>query len=156
MKVKINTEWIILTLEIIIGIALACFNDEIKSILIRLMEKWQLILFILTVGSIIFTLLKWYCRVKIETKFSAIESYNKQLIQSCEYDRKTTNMTLRIFRDMWLIPSMMQNEETKEQYAKLFLDSGFIKDDLEEYGMPDDIIKRFLRIHFEREAEKKK
>jgi len=51
---------------------------------------------------------------------------------------------------------MMQNEETKEQYAKLFLDSGFIKDDLEEYGMPDDIIKRFLRIHFEREAEKKK
>jgi hypothetical protein len=50
----------------------------------------------------------------------------------------------------------MQTEESKEEYAAWFYKAGLNKNEMQGYGIPQEIIDKVIRIHHEEEAKKLK
>ena len=158
---KLTSSDYLTIVAIIIGVIIGLYAVETKKIIERIMGRWQILLLIVSVCGLVFKILQIYCRFKIEEKFDTVDKYNKQLISAVEEDRRTNQMTMRIFRDAWLSPSINKDENSKEAYARLFYDMGITIPELEKYFNREfldikDLTDRVKRIHHDEESKKLK
>lgn len=86
---------------------------------------------------------------------------NKQLIAVVEDDRVNHNLSLRLFRDGFLIPTMMQDTKSQQEYAQLFFHVGLTRPELEKYFMTNrethlqPVIDRFMILFHADETRKR-
>ena len=93
METKGYKDYIILASETIIAVALACFNNEIKELI---MEKWQLILFIICISAIYFTI----CKIYINHKISDLDKGLGQLLSIYKIEKTERELSDKILKNM--------------------------------------------------------
>lgn len=164
MKKITIAEWIAVFLFILSSI-IALYTKEIRDMVDDLIAHWPFFLFWTGIIGLFWTITHIILRIRVDSKFdeklNTIIEYNKSLRTIVESDGIRHNLSLRIFRDAWLIPSMIESEESQKEYAKLFYDMGFKKEELEKYFSHRDtpkvknVINMFMIIYLEEERKKR-
>lgn len=107
-----------------------------------------------TIGNIgivcIFIFYIWQLE-KVRT-YEAVIKQNNQLIDIVRASNDI--LTTRIFRDAWLVPIMMKDEESKDIFANHFHRMNLTEKQMQDYGMPQQIIDKRMNIFHEEKKKK--
>ena len=141
---------------LIIAFIIKTYSTNMNDLLINIKTNWFVYFQSACVAWLVAALLNASLRIKllkIQTHVFNIEAYNTRLIENNAINSRYNMITTRILRDA-VLPAFLQDEQSKDNFAKWLLENNFNKNQLAQYGFSDEIIDLLLKNYHETELEK--